>query len=50
MNEVQMWVLLAGVFILYATVEFLLSVFKKKPLWRSVKDWLIKILDVLSGG
>lgn len=51
MNAVQIWVTIASLFIIYATVELIRKLLKKEePLWKILKRWFINIFDTLSGG
>lgn len=50
MNAVQIWVILAAVFILYATFEVLCRLIKKEPFWPVLRRWLTNIFDTLTGG
>lgn len=44
------WSIIAFCFLLYVTYLFIKSLKNKKPLWKSVKDWFVNIIDILSGG
>jgi hypothetical protein len=50
MNEVALWVFLAAFFIAWACAELVCRVLRKKPVWSTLKDWLVKLLDTLTGG
>lgn len=50
MNEIQIWITLACIFIVYATAELITKLIKKEPLWKALKKWLINIFDTLTGG
>lgn len=44
------WVLVALFFFVYATVVLIKASRKKEPFLKSLKDWVIKVIDILSGG
>jgi hypothetical protein len=50
MNEVTWWVLIAAVFVLVATVELTLQLGRGASLLRSIKAWVVKLIDTLFGG
>lgn len=50
MDGVYIWVLLAGFFIVFATIELIHRLIKKEPFWPILRRWLTNIFDTLSGG
>lgn len=50
MNQVQIWIILASIFVVYATAELIIKIIKKEPLWKTLKRWLMNIFDTLTGG
>ena len=50
MNEVTWWLLIAAIFVVAATVELVLRFARGVSVLRSLKDWLVKVIDALSGG
>jgi hypothetical protein len=49
-NDVTWWIALAAVFLIAATVEFVWRIVRGASAMRSLKDWLVKLIDTLSGG
>ncbi len=44
------WLIIALCFIVYVTILFIKAVKSKKPIGKSIKDWIVNIIDILSGG
>jgi hypothetical protein len=50
MTDVQWWLLLAVGFFALACIELYLRLRKRTSLWRALREWAVKIIDILSGG
>ena len=50
MNEVTWWILIAAIFVVAATVELVLRLARGVSALRSLREWLVKLIDTLSGG
>jgi hypothetical protein len=50
MNDVVVWLFVAGFFIILATAELVSRLLKKEPFWVVLRRWLNNIFDTLSGG
>ena len=50
MNEVTWWAVIAAFFVVLATVELILQLARGVSLLRSIKIWITKLIDTLSGG
>jgi hypothetical protein len=50
MNEVRWWLLFAAGFFVLACVELYMRLRKGTSLWRALREWTVKIVDILSGG
>jgi len=44
------WLIIAFCFIVYVTMLFIKALKKRKPIGKSIKDWIVNIIDILSGG
>jgi hypothetical protein len=49
-SVVQWWLLFVAAFFMTATVELYMRLRKKASLWRALREWLVKIVDIFSGG
>lgn len=50
MSDVQWWLLFAVGFLVLATGELYMRLKRKASLWTALREWLVKIVDILSGG
>jgi hypothetical protein len=48
-NGVQAWLIVAAGFFVLACVEMYWQLRKGDSLWRAVRSWLSRIVDILSG-
>jgi hypothetical protein len=45
------WLIIAACFFIYVTVLFVKSLKKKEQsVWKTIKRWLVNIIDIFSGG
>jgi len=44
------WVIIALCFVVYVTILFTRAVRGGKPFWKSIKEWIINVIEILSGG
>jgi uncharacterized membrane protein len=50
MSGLLLWLILASIFLAYATWELVMRLKKREPAWKSVRRWLLQVFDTLSGG
>jgi len=48
--DVLIWLIIALCFFVYVTVLWIKSLKRKEPFWRSIKRWIVNVIDVFSGG
>ncbi|MBI4738596.1 hypothetical protein HY772_03395 [Candidatus Woesearchaeota archaeon] len=44
------WLAIAFCFLVYVTVLFVKVLRRKESIGKSLKDWIVNIIDILSGG
>jgi len=47
----ELWVLIVIIFFIIFTTLFVKALaLKEQPAWKSFKQWIVRIIDILSGG